>query len=540
MSRYRSGLLLLFGAVGFVLLVACSNVANLLLARSVGRQREIALRCALGAKSSDVVRQLVAEGLVLSLAGGAFGFLLAGLGLRPILGWIPNNFALRLTDATLDLRVAAFTLGVTTVVGVLFGLFPARQLFNVRLGGALAAGSARGTAGRQGQRTRHLLVVTEIAVSLILLVGAGLLVRSFQALNDLPTGVDTEGVLTVRTSARGPGFDDRPGQVRFFERTLDEIRALPNVVSAGGGDILPMAQVWNGQNVTIVGREPTEPGGEPVAMVRTVTPGFFTAVGMPLVGGRDFGDHDRSDGATVAIVNQNMADRYWQSGSPIGETVVDHIGVNRRIVGVVGSTRHFGQDPEPGPVLFVPYAQNPRPSLTVAVRGRTSEPGDLLGPVEMAIAGVSRSAPIYNVAVFERLMVDMDWQARFMMRLLGGLALLALLLVASGVYAVLSYLVTEQGREIGIRMAVGADRAAVLQMVLRGALKLAVVGLAIGLPVAWLLLQLLQSQLYGVAATDPLTHGFAALFLVLVVVLASFVPALRATRVNPVEALRAE
>lgn len=534
----RPAVWLLFGAVLFVLVVAAGNVANLLLTRTVGRQREIAVRRALGAGRRRVVRQLVAESLLLTLGAGGLGLLAAAWGAGSVGLLLPDGFQ-RQFDVTMDGNVALFTLAVSLLVGTVFGLVSGAHALRGGLEQALGVGASRATGGPASRRLRQLLVVGEVALSLMLLVAAGLMVRSFTRLDRLEPGFNPESLLTFRVSTRGPAYTEGAAREAFFREVLEGIRNLPGVEAAGVTHVAPFFPQFFTASVTVDAEPPPEPGREPQVALRRILPGYFEAMEIPLLQGRALRMDDDAEAPPVALVSRTLARELWPGRSPVGESLTSD-GVSRRVVGVVGDVRSDGMPPVPGPLLYVPLVQDPQaPSVSYVVRAR-GEPMALLPDIQGQVRAVDRGMPVYLVQTMEEILAAMDWRSRFLSQLLSLFAFLALGLAATGIYAVLSYAVSQRSREIGIRMALGARRQDVLALVLRGGLGLAGAGVALGLLGALGLSRLLANQLYGVSATDPVTYGAVSLLLAALVLLASYVPARRATRVDPVETLGAE
>jgi putative ABC transport system permease protein len=540
-ENLRPGLMALFVAVGLVLLMACVNVANLLLARAVDRRREIGVRLAMGAGRRHLLRQLLTESLVLGATAAGTGMLLALWSIGPLRSLAPSNTTVPFLDEVrLDGQVTSFTVAVTLAVSVIFGLLPLLQAMRVR-GGALAAGSRGGhEPGRK--RLRSSLVVVEVAVSLVLLIGAGLMVRTLMELRGLGVGFDPDNLVTVRTGARGPVYGAPERYDEFYRLISDELRALPEVEAVGACEILPMfASFRPSLPVTGPDRLETPPGERPRAVPMRVTPGYFEAFGQPLLRGRGLTLDDRPDSEPVAVISRSLARQVWGDDGAVGRELLlgDDGGRSLRIVGVAGDLRGTVQAPEPPPLLFLPLAQDPIPNLSLMVR-TASDPETIFKKAEEIIWGISPDVPVFFTTTLEQIVADVEWQPRFLMQLLTGFALFALVLAATGIFAVLSYEVAERRREIGLRVAVGADRGDVLRLVLGNAARLTAIGLAVGLSLALALSRFLGSQLYGVGATDPLTYGAVAGILALAALASSWLPALKATRVDPVEALRCE
>jgi predicted permease len=538
----RAALLVLFGAVLFVLLVTCANVANLLLARALTRRQELAVRRALGASLGRLLRQLALESLILSGLGGVLGLTLAYLALGPLLQLVPTGFNLpRLEHVAINGRVLLFTLGVTLLTGLGFGLVPAAQASGSRLHDSLAAGAARAIESRRSRRFRSALVVAEVGLSLVLLVGAGLMLQSFVSLQALHPGVEARGVLTFRVSVRGQRYATDEQRERFYREVLDGLAALPGVEAAAAIDGLPFF-AFRDMPLSVEGREPPAPGNEPRSLVRTVTPGLFETLRIPLLQGRTITPQDTAQSPPVAVINAALARKLWPGGRPLLEslTILDRARLSRRIVGVVGDVRGDATPPDPYPVVYLPHAQNASlPSMGVMLRARGEAP-ELLDAVRAAVRSVDRNMPVYLARTLEAIVSDMDWQKRFTAILLGLFAALALGLAVTGIYAVLSYTVSQRARELGLRMALGAPPRQVVILVLRGAVGLVGLGIAAGLAGAAGLARALQSQLYRVEALDPSTYTAVSALLAAVAIGAALAPALRAARIDPIRALREE
>ncbi len=537
----RPGLLALFGAVGFVLLMACVNVANLLLARAVDRRQEIGVRLAMGASRLQLLRQLLTESLVLGAAAAGAGLLIAFWSIGPLLSLAPSNTSVPLLDQVrLDARVMVFTVVVTLAVSIFFGLLPMLQATRVR-GGALAAGSRGGhEPGRK--RLRSALVVVEVAVSLVLLIGAGLMVRTLMELRGAGVGFETKNLVTVRTGARGPVYGPPERYNEFYRLIHDDLRRLPGVEEVGACEILPMFASFR-QSMAVIGSERLEtPSGErPRGVPMRATVGFFEAFGQPMLRGRSFTDGDRPDSEPVAVISRTLALQVWGEDDVVDRELLlgDDGSRSVRIVGVAGDLRGIVQAPEPPPLLYLPHAQDPIPNMSIFLR-TANDPTSVYKDAERIIWGISRDVPVFFTTTLAQVVADIEWQPRFIMQLLTGFAFFALILAATGIFAVLSYEVAERTREIGLRMAVGAGRGDVVRLVLGNASRLTAVGLVVGLVSAALLSRFLASQLYGVGATDPATYGAVAVTLTLAALASSWLPALKATRVDPVVALRCD
>jgi putative ABC transport system permease protein len=540
----RPALLVLLGAVGFVLLIACSNVANLLLARAAGRQREIAIRMALGATRGRIVRQLITESLILAFIGGGAGLLLALWGVESLIALSPANLP-RLSGVGVDGWVLSFTLLISMMTGIIFGLAPALKASKPDLNDALKEGGRGSTEGFSGRRLRNLLVVSEMALALVLLISAGLLIRSFLRLQQVNAGFDPSNVLTAQVGLPESKYKEGVQVSAFFEQTLERIAALPGVESAGGITVLPLSGNNMRTSFTVQNRPAPPPGQEPLAELRTVTPGYFRTLRIPLLRGEEFTENYKRGSPGRIIINDTMARRFWPDEDPIGQRVSIGISLDDadptvwEIVGIVGDVRHASLDVEPSPEMYVSHSQMSWPFLTLVVRS-SSDPMAMAGPVRDQILAIDKDQPVSSIRSMERMVSASIAQPRFYLLLLGIFAALALVLAAVGIYGVLSYSVTQRMHEIGIRMALGAEPADVIKLVVGQGMMLALAGVAIGLIGAFVFTRLMSSMLYGVSATDPVTFAALALLLTAVALLASYIPARRATKVDPMVALRYE
>ncbi|HEX8694648.1 MAG TPA: ABC transporter permease [Longimicrobium sp.] len=539
-GEVRPALLVLAGAVGLVLLIACANVANLLLARSAARRREVAVRAALGAGRGRLVRQLFTESLVLALAGGSLGVLLAAWGVATLARTGPQSIP-RLEAATVDPRVGAFALGVSLLTAVLFGLAPALALARGGAPAALAAG-ARGTADPSRRRARSLIVAAEVALAVVVLVGAGLLLRSFAALLGTDPGFRTQGVLTFQVGLPFAKYDEPAKQTAFYEEMLARVSTLPGVRTAAVVRPLPLSgDGWGGS--FMVKEQPVPPGGNyPHAEYAAVTPGYFRAMGIPLGAGRDFTMADRAGAPEVVVVDRWLAEKYWPGQDPIGKQISvagRPDSVFATVVGVVGHVRSGGLHLEGEPQIYLPFLQRPFTANYAVVRA-DGDPLRLAGAVRAEVRAIDRDIPLAKVRTMEQVVSSAMAQRQFSLLLISVFALSALVLAAVGIYGVASYTVAQRTREIGIRMALGARAADVLRMVVREGLVLVGAGVALGTLGALALSRLLTGLLYGLGAADPPTYVGVALLIAAVAVAASVLPARRAARVDPAVALRTE
>ena len=540
----RPALLALLGAVAFVLLIACANVANLLLSRAAARSREIAIRTALGAGRGRIIRQLLTESLLLALIGGALGLLIAFWGLNLLLAISPSDLP-RLDQITIDRRVLAFTLGVSLLTGLIFGLVPALQASRPDLAESLKEGGRGSSGGLQGKRIRSGLVVFEVATALVLLICAGLMIKSFLNLQDVKMGFNPDRLLTVRLQLSGTKYREDASATNFYKQLLERVEAMPGVESASAILTLFLSKTPNSTSFTIEGRAPFAPNEAVEVPVDIVTPGFFKSAGIPLVGGREFTSQDGSDTPNVVIINETMAKRFWQGEDPIGRRFMygtpggDGEPPWMTIVGVVGDVRRTGFDAEVRPETFLPHGQAPARGMMLMVRS-TSDPESLTGAVREAVRSIDSDLPVFSVKPMDALLGDMMAQRRLNMLLFAILAGVALVLAGVGIYGVIAYSVTQRTHEIGIRMALGARRSDIVKMVVKQGVALAAGGVGMGILASVLLTRLMAALLYGVSATDLVTFVAISVLLTLVAVVASFIPARRATRVDPMIALRYE
>jgi putative ABC transport system permease protein len=536
----RPALLILLGAVGLVLLIACANVANLLLARAAGRQREIAIRTALGASRWRVVRQLLVESLLLALAGGACGLLLALWGTDVLVAAGPANIP-RVGQAGLDARVLAFTMLVSVLTGVVFGLVPALQASRTDLTGGLKEGSRGSTEGPRRSRVRSALVVAEVALSLVLLIGAGLLIRSFVRLMQTDPGFDPARVVALDIPLGSKRYDTPEKQSAFFAQLVGRVRGMQGVEAAGVVNNLPLGNSIDELTFNIEGRPPFQPGAMPQAHYTVVSPGYFEALKIPLRSGRMFTEHDDARSPNVMLVSEALARAVFAGENPVGRRLITDAAVPPfEIVGVVGDARRVSLASEAEPEFYVPFQQAAQRRLNLVVRAGAGDPAALTSSLRGAVAELDKDQLIWQTRTLDQLVSASVAGRRFNMTLLGLFASVAMALAALGLYGVMAYSVTRRTHEIGVRMALGARGSDVLRMVVGQGMRLALLGVAIGLAAAFAVTRVLASLLYGVTTTDPLTYAGLAALLASVAFLASYLPARRATKVDPMEALRYE
>jgi len=544
----RAALLVLLGAVAFVLLIACSNVANLVLAKTLARRKEIAIRTALGASRFVVLRQILAETVLLSVTGGVLGLLLAYFGIGLIVKVLGDRIP-PFMQVTLDIPVVAFTLLLSVVAGVLAGLIPSVRFTKADVNEALKQGQSRGTSDARGGGTRRLLVVSEVALSLVLLTGAGLMIRSLWELRKVQPGFDPHNVLTMTVPMPRNRFSSPSGEINFFQDALTRVRALPGVESAGVIDDLPLNGGGSNQPFTIEGRPAPPMSEQPEVDVRVISPGYLRAMHIPIVRGRDLSDADVAGRPAAVLISGSLARRFWPNEDPIGRhiTLTFYPGIVREIVGIVGDTKQDSLD-ETRPVATIYHAlaqlsalTEPWSSFRMSLAVRTSsDPMNSVTAVTGAIHQAAPDLPVVDVMSMNEIIAQSVSPQRFNMLLLACFAGLALVLAAVGSYSVLSYTVRRRVREIGIRMALGASHEDVIRMILADGLKPILIGVVLGLAAALALSRVVSSLIYGIRATDPLTFAAVALLLLVVGIFATVIPAFRATRIEPVRILREE
>ncbi len=539
----RRPLLLLLGAVGVVLLISCANVANLLLARSLGRRREFTLRSALGAAQGRIVRQLLTESVVLALVGGAVGFLLGEAAIELVRTFGPTNIP-RLRDVQLDLGVLGFTLAITLFTGLLFGLVPALGAARENLVESLKEGGQRSGSGPGRQKIRSALLVTEVALALVLVIAAGLLIRTFSHLLRVDPGFNATRVLTFELTLPGAKYPDKDKVAGVYRQILERFRNIPGVQSAGIASPMPMSGGQESTAFMIPGRPRKVNGFDTFASYTIASPGYFSAIGTPILRGRPFLDSDTADSQPVAIISKTLADQFYPGEDPVGKTIKlppDKFPT-MTIVGIAADVKHFTVREKTGPEFYVVYTQKPYPDmLTMQVAVRTqADPRSVIGGAREAIRSVDPGLPIAKVSTLATLVDDSMTQSRFSMLLLSAFGALALILASIGIYGVISYGVAQRTQEIGIRLALGAQPRNVFAMVLGQGARLAGLGVVLGFVAAFGVTRLMASMLFGVQPADPLTFAIVPALLMGVALLACYLPARRATRVDPIIALRYE
>ena len=544
-GNLRLPILVLFAAVGLVLLIACANVANLLLAQATTRRKEIAIRIALGARRWTIVRQLLIESLLLAAGGGLLGVLGAFWGVQGLSKILPESLS-KLQDVNLDTRVFLFTLAVSVLTALVFGGVPALLAARAKPGNTLNEVARDVAGGSSGRNMRRVLVVSEVALAVVLLVGAGLLVRSFQRLRQVDTGFATENLLTMRMVLPTPKYSKPEARRAFYDELLLQVKDIPGVEATGVISFLPLSFSGINFSFSIEGRAAPGDMELPMALYRVVSPDYFRAMGIPLQRGRFFEVHDKAESSPVIIVNRRLTEQFWPGEDPVGKRLkigpIDSPNSWTTIVGVVGDVRQAGLYGEQKLELYVPYAQERRGfvaprDLVVRTKG---DAASLAGAVRQAVWAVDKDQPVSNVRTMDQVFAAAISRERFQALLLGMFAALALVLACVGLYGVISYSVAQRTHEIGVRVALGAQPADVLRLVIWQGMLLTFAGLVVGIAVGSVATRVLSDMLYGVTTRDPLTFVGVPAFLLLVACLACYIPARRATRIDPLVALRYE
>jgi putative ABC transport system permease protein len=537
---YRQALLILLGVVGCVLLVACVNVANLMLARATARQKEFALRAALGAGRWRIMRQLLIESLLLAIVGGALGFALSLWALHLLLTAIPIQLPFWM-DFGIDLRVLGFTAAITLLTAVIFGGVPALQTSRVDLNDTLKEGG-RGSAGIR-TRARNLLVVTEIALSLILLVGAGLMIQSLLRLQHVNIGLDAKNVLTATVILPRAKYSEQEQRATFFKQLVERVRNLPGVQSAGATATLPLSGGNWGRSLTVEGYPVLPVGQAPMIQHTVVTPGYFRTMGISLLAGRDFTDADAKGSPDVTIIDERLARQYWPNESPIGKRVrfgpPEDNEPWHTVIGVVSTVRHQRVQEDTRMSVYLPHLKMPVTGMSVVAR-TTSGPKDLVAAIRREVAQLDRDLPVSEIATMEEVVAESIWQPRLYATLFTVFAAGALILALIGIYGVMAFLVQTRTHEIGIRMALGATARDVFKLIVGRGMKLTGVGVVVGVAGAIALTRLMHGLLFNTSATDPITFVLISVLLSLAAFLACYIPARRAAKVDPLVALRYE
>ncbi|MDQ3686028.1 MAG: ABC transporter permease, partial [Acidobacteriota bacterium] len=540
-GNVRPLLLLLLGAVGLVLLVACANVANLLLARHATRYKEIAVRTALGASRWRVVRQLLTESMLLACLGGAVGLALAAWGVDLLKSALPAGTP-RLNEIGLDASMLGVTLAVSLVTGLVFGVLPALRASDLKLSESLKEGARGTTEDFRRNRVRGLLVISEVALSLLVLIGASLLVKSFLHLQRVEPGFDPANLLTMQVSLPASKYAQPAQQTAFFRQLTQRLETLPGVRAIAVANDLPIDGDTQTSTPHIEGR-PAVAGEQPLAGVHTVSPAYLQTMGIALLKGREFTPADADESPPVIVINETMARRLFPNEDPLGKRIKFSDPSTdepwKEVVGIVGDVKHNGLDAEPYMETYVPFLQSPRAGMSIAVR-TTSEPASLTAAVRQAVLEIDKDQPIYSVRTMEQILSESVASRRLSMTLFSLLAGLALLLATVGIYGVIAYTVSSRTHEIGVRVALGAQTGDVLRLILKQGLVLILSGVTVGILTAFLLSRVLASLIFEVSATDPATFVVVPLLLVAVALLACYIPARRATRVDPMVALRYE
>ncbi|HEY9232393.1 MAG TPA: ABC transporter permease, partial [Blastocatellia bacterium] len=541
-KQMRSTLLILLAVVGCVLLIACVNVANLLLVRAAAREREMAIRLALGAGRGRLIRQLLTESMLLALVGGGAGFLLAVWGVDLLKSVAPGDTP-RLAQVQVNLGVLGFTLAASLATALICGLIPALQSSRADLQQALKESSRSATGGKRSRMVRNALVVSEIALSLVLLIGAGLAIRSFMRVQQVDPGFQVDRLMTMQLNSPSARYPDEARIIAFYKNLIASVEAAPGIESAAASSALPLGGggFYLGRSFLIEGQPEPPASSDYSAQWNVITPGYFATTGMRLVSGRDFDEHDRADSTKVTIINATLARRMFGDASPLGKRMRSWRDENqlREIVGVVEDVRYYGRDDELRGLVYVPHTQSPWRSMALTVRTH-DDPASAASIIRKQIAAVDPGLAVARLETMTTILNRSVAPRRASMLLLAAFGGIAALLASVGIYGVLSYTVAQRVQEIGMRIALGAQSRDVLRLVIGQGMKLTLIGVTLGLGAAFALTRLMASLLYSTSATDPLTFSAIAIMLTLVALLACYVPARRATKVDPLVALRYE
>jgi putative ABC transport system permease protein len=534
----RFTLIVLLGAVAFVLLIACANVANLLLARAATRKEEISIRMAIGASRVRLIRQLLTESVLLALIGGVLGMLLAVWGLNWLTSLIPNKIP-AVNGIGLDSRIVIFTLAISFVTAIIFGIAPAVQASKADFNETLKEGG-RGSGATIGRRTRSLLVVSEIALAVVLLIGASLLVRSFQRIENVNPGFDPSRLTAFQIALPAAKYKEDPPIIAFFQQLNERLKGVPGVQSVSGTTAIPLEGTSNYTSYLVEGQPPPKQGEFNLAEHIGIFPDYFKTMRVPVLRGREFTPADDVKGKMVVMINEALAQKHWPNDDPIGKRIIiDYDNNNpREIVGIVSNVKHFGLDADAKPEMYVPQYNYPFYATYMVVRADNDQPLGAL--IQREILNVDKDVPIYNVRTMGQMVAESVAQRRFNMLLMTYFAIIAVILAAVGLYGLISYSVSQRAHEIGIRMALGARQADIFRLILGYGLKLAIIGIVIGVIGAYALTRVMKTLLFNVSATDPITFIGMAMLLLVVAVLASLIPARRAMKVHPMVALRYE
>jgi putative ABC transport system permease protein len=534
-ANVRPTLLILSAAVGFVLLIACANVANLLLFRALSRRKEFAVRSALGAPRSTLVRQLLTESVLMAVMSGALGIFLGYLGTRFLATFTQTNLP-QVADIPMDLRVLSFTVAISVLSGILFGLTPSLQLSRPNLGSTLSDEGRSSTGSRQRNRVRSILVAAQVALSMVLLIGSGLLIRSFMRLRMVDPGFGARNTLTAKTFLPPAIYPQPADRVAFYRSALQHLQSIPGVEAAAISTALPVLPT-HGAPARFEGEPDVDLGRRTVVLIESISPDYPKAMHMPLVAGRAFNDLDDAQSTPVVMVNQATARRFWANQDPLGKLVWVGRFPPCQVVGVLADIKNDSLASPTQPEVFFPYPQLASPMLYISIRS-SMDPHSLVSALRAQIVAVNRGQPISDVQTMEERLESASAQTRSMMLLIGVFSATALILALVGIYGVIAYSVAQRTQELGIRIALGASSADIFRLVIGNGLRLAVAGTVIGLVASFALTRLMASLLFQTSATDPITFAGSAIVFAVVAALASYLPARRAMRINPTDALR--